>query len=141
MKRTTLSALALSGVFAVATPVYAGMGHTVSQPLQLEQGVSATHTLEQGFPTKFQLQVDEAMRLHVSSEHFPGHSSRFNHIRAELRNAQGQPVAVAEDRHGHFHLSQQLQPGSYVLEVSGKTHPARRNLGENTYELHVKFER
>lgn len=120
----------------LSTPVLASLGNTSQGAPTLERGVSSTLILAQGHPKRFNINIEQATTLQVTSEHFPGITSTGNRISAVLYNEAGQQVAKASSPRGHFELIRQLQPGNYQLEVSGSS---LNQSDSNRYELHVAY--
>ena len=120
----------------LSTPVLASLGNTSQGAPTLERGVSSTLILAQGHSKRFNINIEQATTLQVTSEHFPGITSTGNRISAVLYNEAGQQVAKASSPRGHFELIRQLQPGNYQLEVSGSS---LNQSDSNRYELHVAY--
>jgi hypothetical protein len=95
--------------------------------------------LAQGHSKRFNINIEQATTLQVTSEHFPGITSTGNRISAVLYNEAGQQVAEASSPRGHFELIRQLQPGNYQLEVSGSSLGGNNQSDSNRYELHVAY--
>jgi hypothetical protein len=123
----------------LSTPVLASLGNTSQGAPTLERGVSSTLILAQGHPKRFNINIEQATTLQVTSEHFPGITSTGNRISAVLYNEAGQQVAKASSPRGHFELIRQLQPGNYQLEVSGSSLGGNNQSDSNRYELHVAY--
>ncbi|MCL5426698.1 MAG: hypothetical protein M1154_13965 [Gammaproteobacteria bacterium] len=123
----------------LSTPVLASLGNTSQGAPTLERGVSSTLILAQGHPKRFNINIEQATTLQVTSEHFPGITSTGNRISAVLYNEAGQQVAEASSPRGHFELIRQLQPGNYQLEVSGSSLGGNNQSDSNRYELHVAY--
>ncbi|WP_350359676.1 hypothetical protein V8F66_23300 (plasmid) [Vreelandella sp. SM1641] len=99
----------------------------------------STQMLAQGHSKRFNINIEQATTLQVTSEHFPGITSTGNRISAVLYNEAGQQVAEASSPRGHFELIRQLQPGNYQLEVSGSSLGGNNQSDSNRYELHVAY--
>ena len=123
----------------LSTPVLASLGNTSQGAPTLERGVSSTLILAQGHSKRFNINIEQATTLQVTSEHFPGITSTGNRISAVLYNEAGQQVAEASSPRGHFELIRQLQPGNYQLEVTGSSMGGTKENSNNSYELHVAY--
>ena len=123
----------------LSTPVLASQGNTSQGVPTLERGVSSTLILAQGHSKRFNINIEQATTLQVTSEHFPGITSTGNRISAVLYNEAGQQVAEASSPRGHFELIRQLQPGNYQLEVSGSSLGGNNQSDSNRYELHAAY--
>ena len=123
----------------LSTPVLASQGNTSQGVPTLERGVSSTQILAQGQSKRFNIKIEQATTLQVTSEHFPGIRSYGNPISAVLYNESGQRVAEASSPQGHFNLVHQLQPGNYQLEVTGRSGGGSNANDDNRYELHVDY--
>ena len=123
----------------LSTPVLASQGNTSQGVPTLERGVSSTQILAQGQSKRFNINIEQATTLQVTSEHFPGITSTGNRISAVLYNEAGKQVAEASSPRGHFELIRQLQPGNYQLEVSGSSLGGNNQSDSNRYELHVAY--
>ncbi|MCM5705437.1 hypothetical protein [Larsenimonas salina] len=123
----------------LSTPVLANFGNTTQDLPLLERGVSSTQILAQGQSKRFNINIEEATTLQVTSEHFPGATSTGNRISAVLYNAAGQQIAEASSPRGHFEMVRQLQPGNYQLEVKGNALGGTKENDNNRYELHVDY--
>ena len=123
----------------LSTPVLASLGNTSQGAPTLERGVSSTLILAQGHSKRFNINIEQATTLQVTSEHFPGITSTGNRISAVLYNEAGQQVAEASSPRGHFELVRQLQPGNYQLEVTGSSMGGTKENSNNSYELHVAY--
>ncbi|WP_339886541.1 hypothetical protein, partial [Vreelandella maris] len=76
----------------LSTPVLASLGNTSQGAPTLERGVSSTLILAQGHSKRFNINIEQATTLQVTSEHFPGITSTGNRISAVLYNEAGQQV-------------------------------------------------
>ena len=123
----------------LSTPVLASLGNTSQGAPTLERGVSSTQILAQGQSKRFNINIEQATTLQVTSEHFPGIRSYGNRISAVLYNESGQRVAEASSPQGHFNLVHQLQPGNYQLEVTGRSGGGSNANDDNRYKLHVVY--
>jgi|TARA_R110000737_G_scaffold198317_1_gene218358 hypothetical protein len=123
----------------LSTPVLASQGNTSQGVPTLERGVSSTQILAQGQSKRFNINIEQATTLQVTSEHFPGIRSYGNRISAVLYNESGQRVAEASSPQGHFNLVHQLQPGNYQLEVTGRSGGGSNANDDNRYKLHVVY--
>ena len=123
----------------LSTPVLANFGNTTQDLPLLERGVSSTQILAQGQSKRFNINIEQATTLQVTSEHFPGIRSYGNRISAVLYNESGQRVAEASSPQGHFNLVHQLQPGNYQLEVTGRSGGGSNANDDNRYKLHVVY--
>ncbi|MBF58607.1 MAG: hypothetical protein CME80_13005 [Halomonas sp.] len=123
----------------LSTPVFANFGNTTQDLPLLERGVSSTQLLAQGQSKRFNINIEQATTLKVTSDHFPGFTSTGNRISAVLYNEAGQQVAEASNPRGHFELVSQLQPGNYQLEVTGRSMGGTKENDNNSYELHVIY--
>ncbi|MCE8012111.1 hypothetical protein [Billgrantia desiderata] len=138
MKLKTITfGMAVASMFSMS--VLADIGASAQGVPVLERGISPTQILANGHPKRFRINIDQPTTLKVTSEHFPGISSQGNRITGTLYDDSGQRVAEASSLRGHFQLERQLQPGAYVLEVSGWSYSQNADSFSNQYELHVAY--
>ncbi|ATJ83317.1 T9SS type A sorting domain-containing protein [Halomonas beimenensis] len=138
MKRQVvfLSAAMLS-LFSSAS--FAVTGNQPSGPIKLEPGVTDTQILSSADPKRYEVQIDRDQTIEISSEHFAGESSAVTMIEGELYDASGKLISRDSDTRGHLLISERLQPGTYILEVSGTAMGSADEVS-NRYTLHLNVE-
>ncbi|MGK0547788.1 hypothetical protein ACSEE7_20040 [Halomonas cupida] len=136
MKRyTTLIAATMLGLFSTAS--FAVTGSQPAEPIVLEAGVSDSQLISQE-PRRYKIQVSQSATLELSSEHQASDSSENVRIQGRLYDAEGNLVAQDSDLRGHFLISEQVAPGTYILEVSGNAMGSPDEVA-NRYNLHVNI--
>lgn len=133
--------VAITTMFAV--PAFAVTGDNPTPPPKLEEGVSSTQLLR-GEPQRYRIVVDRPATLEISSEHLAGEhqgDTEYKQIKATLYDASGRVVTTASDPRGHFRISERVQPGDYILEVTGRNlSGSSHESSTRRYNLHVDFE-
>ncbi|WP_152561225.1 hypothetical protein [Halomonas salina] len=136
-------------VFSVAVasmfiaPTFAATGDNPLPPPMLKEGVSSTQLLR-GEPRRYRVVIDRPSSLEISSEHLAGEhqgEGEYKQIKATLYDASGKMVTTASDLRGHFRISERVQPGEYILEVTGRNlSGSSHETSTRRYNLHVDFE-
>ncbi|WP_444678186.1 hypothetical protein [Halomonas sp. E19] len=136
-----VAALGIVLASLLSAPAMAGFGAGADRELpMLDSGISSSYILSSpGHPQRFQINIDQPTTLRVASDHFPGESSVGVRITARLYDDSGRLVEEATSPRGHFKIERQVQPGNYVLEVSGASTGAKREGMRDRYELHVSY--
>lgn len=141
MKAVVLG-IAMTGMFSL--PAFADAVSHARDAIPLEEGVSDTRLLPAGKPDRYRIVIEQPTTLEVNSEHFAGeHQSEplNKQMKATLYDASGNVEATASDLRGHFQISERVQPGEYILEVTGQSLGGSGHDEESggRYTLHVDF--
>lgn len=136
MKRyATFLGATMLGLFSVTA--YAVTGNQLSEPMMLNEGVSDTQLIS-STPKRYQIQVAQERTLQLSSEHLASDSSASVYVQGSLYDQKGRLVSMDSDPRGHFLITEQVSPGTYILEVKGN---AMGSLDEvsGRYNLHLNL--
>ncbi|WP_136246831.1 hypothetical protein [Halomonas borealis] len=136
MKRlTTLIGATMLGLSSTAT--FAVTGNQASEPMALNEGVTDSRLISQE-PQRYSLNVQEARTLQLSSEHLASESSENVRIQGSLYDDAGNLVSQDSDLRGHFLITEQVTPGTYILEVTGDAMGSPDEVSSR-YNLHINL--
>ncbi|MGQ7249880.1 hypothetical protein ACUN9Y_21410 [Halomonas sp. V046] len=123
---------------SVSAGVVAAPGHQETTLKVLDEGVSQTQQLRGG-PARYSIPVARAGKLYLSSEHLASESSQSVAIGGVLYDEDGRLVASDTDKNGHFTMVEDVQAGTYTLEVTGQALGSVEEVS-GRYTLHVGME-
>lgn len=133
-----IQTLTLALAVAITAPAFAAPGHQDTANKILQEGISSTQQLA-STSVRYQVPVDRAGKLYLSSEHLASDSGQSMVIEAALYNSADQLLATDTDNSGHFMITEDVTPGQYYLEIKGSA-LGSANESNSRYNIHMGFE-
>ena len=96
------------------------------------------HSRLVGGTDHYRINVQDATRLNIHSQVWPGESHSGVRMKGRLLDANGQVVAEGRREKGQFVFDQSVPPGEYILELRGNQSGGRQETA-NRYYLQTRM--